>query len=106
MMGNLMERFKKGGRLQNYMVILMAYYAFTSFTGRGNNRRSSEADQSATHESVEYDDDVETPAAERGPSYRQFVEADGMWLSYLQRPGKPDTTLLLLHRPSSSAETE
>lgn len=101
----LMERFKKGGRMQMYLVMLLGYYAFTTMTGR-NSKRSTTSDAPSTPDSFGYDDDGEAASSTPGQLARQFTEARGSWLSYLQVVGKSDATLIMLHRTSLSAEVE
>lgn len=101
----LMDRFKKGGRMQMYLVMLLGYYAFTTMTGR-NSKRSTTSDSPGTPDSLEFDDEGEVASAAPGQLVRQFAEARGAWFSYLQVMGKSDATLIMLHRTSSSAEVE
>merc|ERR1740123_2883322 len=91
--------------MQMYLVMLLGYYAFTTMTGRG--KRSTSSDSPSTPDSLEFDDDGEAAsAAAPGQLVRQFTEARGSWLSYLQVAGKSDATLIMLHRTSLSAEAE
>jgi len=100
----LVNRFKKGGRMQMYLVMLVGYFAFKTFTGRNN--RSTTSDSPSTPDSIEFDDEGEAASAPTGQLVRQFTEARGSWLSYLQVMGKSDATLIMLHRTSLSAEVE
>jgi len=92
-----------GGRMQMYMVLLVAYYMFTSFTGRGSKGKSSGA--SSVPDAAEDDDDEASNAPPEALN-RSFQQAGGLWLSYVEAEGRADTLLLLLHRTSSSTEAE
>jgi pimeloyl-ACP methyl ester carboxylesterase len=94
-----MERFKKGGKMQTYMVVMVGYFLFTSMT-RGKSPKSKDSAPDPISE-----DDDPMPAGSSQVS-RRFKEMDSMWLSYLQTESKSDTSLLLLHRTSLSAEAE
>lgn len=100
----VMERFKKGGRMQSYLVIMVAYYLFSSFTGRFS-KKTSQTDSSEVQDSVDYEDDEAAPVSVKALA-RQFTEVEGTWISYMQAGSRADTSLLLLHRSSLSAETE
>jgi tetratricopeptide (TPR) repeat protein len=97
----VMERFKKGGKMQTYMMVMVAYFLFTSFTGR--NKGSKSKDSVPEDKFGEEDDSA---AAAGGQANRRFKEFDGMWVSYMQTESKSDTLVLLLHRTSLSAEAE
>mmetsp|Transcript_59023 Transcript_59023/g.172791 ORF Transcript_59023/g.172791 Transcript_59023/m.172791 type:complete len:468 (-) Transcript_59023:115-1518(-) len=101
----LMERFKKGGRMQSYLLIFVAYSLFSSFTGRFS-KKTTGTDPVEAQDAVEYEEDEAGQEALKPLGGRQFSEVDGKWLSYLQAGRKSDSMLLLLHRSSLSAETE
>jgi len=101
MMEQVLSKFKKGGRMQTYFLMFGAYYLFTNIWGRSSKGQTS----STIHETAPDDEDAE-PAASPGQPSRSFAEVDGTWLSFMQTSGKSDTTLLLLHRTSLSAESE
>jgi len=96
------EKFKKGGRMQMYLVMMVGYFLFTNLTGRGSKRSTAASDEQGT---MTDDDDIapEVPTAVTSRKFTQFGET---WLSNLQTDTKTDTVLLFFHRTASSAEAE
>eukprot|EP00413_Alexandrium_margalefii_P004767 CAMPEP_0204517080 /NCGR_PEP_ID=MMETSP0661-20131031/3481_1 /ASSEMBLY_ACC=CAM_ASM_000606 /TAXON_ID=109239 /ORGANISM="Alexandrium margalefi, Strain AMGDE01CS-322" /LENGTH=465 /DNA_ID=CAMNT_0051522465 /DNA_START=48 /DNA_END=1445 /DNA_ORIENTATION=- len=100
----VLERFKKGGRMQSYLVMLVGYYLFTSLSGRFS-KKTPATDAVDAPDAADYEYDKAGSDAPR-PLGRQFSEVEGTWLSYLHAGRKSDSMLLLLHRSSLSAESE
>lgn len=95
----VIDKVKNGGKMQKYMMIMVAYFLFTNLTGRGRTTQSN-----APPDPIAEDD--EPAVASVGPVSRRFKDLDGMWLSYMQTDSKAESMLLLLHRTSLSAEVE
>lgn len=107
MMKGFVDKMKTGGlggRMQMYVVMMVGYYAFTTYTGRNSRDRSSTGPSPAPD--VAADDDDDMPNAPPMKFRRGFAEVDNSWLSYVEADGRADTVLLLLHRTSLSAEAE
>lgn len=96
LVAKLGEKLKKGGRMQMYMMFLLAYFMFNQVTGRGKGKTSPSP-------GPEGDD---ATSWDEGFPHRSFKEVDGAWLSLLQSEAKTDTLLLLLHQTSASAEAD
>jgi len=96
----VIDKVKNGGKMQKYMMIMVAYFLFTNLTGRGKTAQSNAPQDTAVAE------DDEPVLAAVGPVSRRFKDLDGMWLSYMQTDSKAESMLLLLHRTSLSAEVE
>merc|ERR1712137_78832 len=95
-MGGIMSKigdtFKKGKQMQMIVMFSAMYYLLSGRFFGG----SSSASKTSTGRSA--GDDT---AFEWG---REFLDAKGSWISYLETVSEADTTLLLLHRTSSSAQ--
>jgi len=107
----LMEQMKKGGRMQTYMVVMVAYFgynAFNSYKNGGTGSKDSQQQQpmGSGADPTADDDGTGGAAAPAGRVSRRFKELDGQWLSYMQSDSKAETLMLMLHRTSSSAEVE
>lgn len=101
MLGKLAERLKKGGRLPMYMVLMGGYMVYKNMMMDPK----SSARQTTVHEAA-VDDEDDAGSSPTGLITRSFADASGHWLSLLQSDRAPDSTLLLLHRTSLSAEAE
>jgi tetratricopeptide (TPR) repeat protein len=99
-LGQIIEKLKSGGKMQTYMLIMVAYFLFQNFTGRNKTAKGSD---SVSETVAEDDDDVQ---AGGGAISRRFRDFDGMWLSYMQSESKSSSAVLMLHRTSLSAEAE
>lgn len=102
MVQQVAEKFKKGGRMQMYLVMMVGYFLFTNLTGRGSKRSSAASDEQGP---MTDDDDMpqEVPTVVIN---RKFTQVGDMWMSNLQTDTKSDTVLLFFHRTASSAEAE
>lgn len=100
----LAERFKKGGRMQMYLVMMVGYFLFQHFSGRGSKRSQSTAEDQS---SINDDEEIVPEEVPILTTSRRFTQVGNMWLSTMQSDNAgSDTLLLFLHRTGSSAETE
>lgn len=101
-MQQVVDRFKKGGKMQTYMMVMAGYLLYNSYIGKSSGSSKKEDAGSAP----QADDDDDDAMASGGQTGRRFKELNGKWVSYMQSESKGDSVLLLLHRTSLSAETE
>jgi len=86
------DTFKKGKQMQMIVMFSAMYYLLSGrFFGGSSSASKTSSGRSAG-------DDT---AFEWG---REFMDVKGSWISYLETVSEADTTLLLLHRTSSSAQ--
>lgn len=105
MVQKLADRFKKGGRMQMYMVVMVGYMMYNQYIGK-NSKYKTTGDETPSHETADEDAPVVAKAA---PAVRRgFSEVGGSWLGHLEVAGEgaARTQLLCLHRTASSAEAD
>jgi len=106
LVGKVVQRFKSGGRMQMYMVMMACYLMFTTWKA-GNKPAKTQTEPSQQHEEAEVEDEGDgNPHLFEGPATRSFTDVSGTWLSHMQAGHTSEPIMVLLHGTSSSAEAD